>query len=543
MKLRPLLLASCLALGCAQPVRFADRAILWRDPDEGPTPFFKRHNPSINWSGARDAIFLPADHFFGADYFHEADNVNALDELPDSSWWQDRRRDPAAPAARPRALTDEIVNGAFHPEDQPVPPFTIVNGKPIGATPGFIVEDSRHQRYAFKLDPKGRKGFVTSTELVASRLGWAAGYLVPGETLLDVRRDQLEVSPNAHAKGPLGKRVPFTRGDLDAMLSRCADNADGSYRAIASVWIPGRSVGWFHYFGRDRRDLNDRILHEDRRDLRGFGVWAAWVNDIDVFDNNTLDSYVGEPDRGHILHYQQDVGGSFGNFAAAPAAYWMSEEIALSPVRIIGSFLTLGALPRRWDGQRWRDRVEALDARWPELGPFEAERFEPRAWRPMLDNPAFVRQTKRDRYWGAKLVLAVSAPELRAAVGTGRYSTGTSERLFDVLWRRREKIGRAYLSEVAPLDYFRVRADRLCFDDLWVDQGFGGDGGTTYVARERGAGQVVVDHRCVTLPPSGGYQVIELRVIRPGERKPGPAVRVHLVEDAGQPRRIVGIER
>ena len=52
------------------------------------------------WPGAQNAIFRPAERFFTADYGLEAVNVNALDEVPDSSWFADPRRDPADPSRR-----------------------------------------------------------------------------------------------------------------------------------------------------------------------------------------------------------------------------------------------------------------------------------------------------------------------------------------------------------------------------------------------------------------------------------------------------------
>src|SRR5436309_521869 len=79
------------------------------------------------------------------------------------------------------------------------------------------------------------------------------------------------------------------------------------------------------------------------------------------------------------------------------------------------------ARPGPWDGARRLVERDRLAAAWPELGPFEAERFDPRDWHPALDNPAFVRQTARDRYWGAKRVISVGAGELRAAISAGQY--------------------------------------------------------------------------------------------------------------------------
>ena len=111
-----------------------------------------------------------------------------------------------------------------------------------------------------------------------------------------------------------------------------------------------------------------------------------------------------------------------------------------------------------------------------------------------------------------------------------------------MLWQRREKIARAFFADVAPLDHFQLRAEQLCFEDLWISAGLGGEAETRYQARVGRAAPAVDGSRCLTLPLSNGYHVVELRAQRLGERRFGPAVRVHLVDNAGT-RHIVGVQR
>ncbi|HZS40587.1 MAG TPA: hypothetical protein VFF06_27330, partial [Polyangia bacterium] len=166
--------------------------------------------------------------------------------------------------------------------------------------------------------------------------------------------------------------------------------------------------------------------------------------------------------------------------------------------------------------------------------------FEPRSWHPVLDNPAFQRQTARDRYWGMKRILAFTPEELRAAIAEGRYRPEAAERLYEILIARREKMARTFLADLPALDHFRLDADRLCFDDLWLDAGLGGDHATAYSMT--GDGVTASPHRCAQLAPFDGYRIVALRVRRPGERKFSRAVNVHLMEESGR-RRIIGIER
>ena len=540
-----------LLAACAHPVRFADREILWRDRDDLPIAMPPEHPyPSSGrlFPGANNAIFRPADRMLTVDYGLESVNVNAVDDVPDSSFFDDPRRDPAHPAAPPRALTaDEMLRGA-RVEEPARPPFAIVSALEGGSAAGFVVEDALGRRFALKLDPEGHPGLVTGTDAVATRLAWASGWRVPANDILDVARAELHVRPGATMPNRWGQREPLDEGDVDALLWHAARREDGRYRAVASRWVGGHILGFMAWKGRDRHDPNDRYDHENRRDLRGFGVWASWVNDLDVIENNTLDSYVGERGRGHVVHYQLDVGGSFGNFSATTALYWMGDEGYFHAGRIVGALVTLGLVPFRWEDPRWQRRRRALVEEYPEFGGFAAEHFDPRRWHPIVPVPPFVRMTRRDRYWGAKRIAAFSRDELAAAVAAGHYRPAAADYLTETLWRRRLRIALDAFGETSPLDHFAVGDGRLCFTDWWVRAGLGGDADTLYRARSDGRelattrGAAGDGGVCLPLPPGDGYRVVELSARRPGERRFGPRVAVHLVSRAGRDR-VVGVVR
>ncbi len=545
MKPSLLVLPVAMTLGCAGQLHFADRAILWHDPDDAPVPApHKRKDLEIAWEGMRDALFRPAQRFFSADYLTEARNVNALDEVPDSSWFVDRRRDPTAPDDQPRwhHLAPEVVERGAAVEPGPVLPLTVLKEKTEGSASGLVVTDAHGVKFQLKFDPPGYPGLVSSVEVVVTRLAWAAGWNVPGDTLIEFGRQDMQLAPDAWTLDRFGHHRQLTAGALDDVINHVA--VDGRVHAVASRWIEGELLGWFSYLGRDKHDENDRVDHQYRRDLRGFGVWAAWVDDVDTYENNTLDAYVGAPGRGHVVHYQQGVGASFGRFAGLPIEYWMGQQPYFTPSNVLLSLVTLGFLPRPWEDSRLkRARARAL-VEWPQLGFYEAAHFDPRHWQPLAQNPGFVRQTRRDRYWGAKQVVAFNEEEIRAAIRAGHFPPLAAEHLFDVLWRRRERIARAFFTDVAPLDHFRLEDERLCFEDLWVTAGLGDEPGTAYEARERAtpARPLALQHGCVVVPRGAGYRVVELRVYRPAQRHFGPPVAVHLVERDGV-RHIVGIER
>jgi hypothetical protein len=519
--------------GCAPPMRFADRAILWKDPDDRPIPQPKPRDPPYHWVAIRDAAFDPLDQILALDYTAEAANVNAVDETPDSTWWTDRQRLPGQ--ARPRAFGEqEMHRGAFAERPLPLLPLTITKGKDKGGNLGFIVKDAIGRQFAIKMDPPGYVSLDTSTEVVVSRLAWAGGWNVPAESIVDLHLGDLQLSPKATHTDADGNKLPLDAERFRKLMARAPMNADGTIRALASLWIEGVVVGPYTYIGRRRDDPNDRVAHEDRRDLRGYGVFSAWVNNVDTTEANTLDSYVGDKGRGHLIHWQQDVGGSFGSRAAEPMFYWMGADTYFSTGRMLASLLSFGIANRAWEGEDVRARRARTLALYPELGWYDDVAFQPRDWHPIFDNPAFERATARDRYWGAKRILQLDEPALRAAIAEGRYRSAAAERLFQILWKRREKILRAYLRDVPPLDYFRVDKGALCWDDLWIVAGFGDERSADYSANgavlERGGA------RCAAV--GDGYRVLSLRVRRNGERQFSRDVRVHLVD-----RRIVGVER
>lgn len=543
-------LVSLLVAGCAGPQpRFADRAVLWHDPDDAPVPMPpERLDPGSMhlWAGANNAIFRPADRVFSADYGLESVNVNALDDVPDSSWFADPRRDPVDPSRPPRALPADVMERGAVSDVPPRPPFRIVRALTGGSAAGFAVIDALGRKYALKLDPEDHLGLVTSTDAVCTRLAWASGWRVPADEVLDVNRADLIVPPDAKMMNSWGREVRLDTGDVDAMLWHAARNRDGSYRAVASRWVPGHVLGPFAWKGRDIHDANDRYDHENRRDLRGFGTWAAWVDDVDTMENNTMDSYVGAPDRGHVQHYQLDLGGSFGAFNNQPKLYWMGDQSYFQFDRVVASLGDLGLVPHRWENRRWQRRRNQLVEQYPEFGGFTDEHFDPRKWRPITDVPPFVRATERDRYWGARRVAAFSRDELRGAVNAGRYRPEAGDYLVEVLWRRRDAVARDGFSRVAPLDHFQVAGGRLCFTDWWVRAGLGGGDATDYRARENDSVIGVVHGSdgngasCVALPHGSGYRVIELAAQRPGERHFGPTVAVHLTGD-GAGAHVIGV--
>jgi len=537
--------------GCAPPsVRFVDRGILWDERDAQPIPQPRTRAFYSDWVGLRDAIFLPADRALGLDYGAESENPNALDEVGDSTWFRDPRRVVDADGRvwwRPLGGA-RVEEGPMAGYAHPTPPFVVTKGKTYGLNAGFQVRDATGQKWLFKFDHAGLVGLDTSTEAVAARIVWSLGWNVPAVEICDLSAEELRLSPTASMTDPVGDEVAMDGAALAAILARVPRLPDGRMRALASRWIAGHNVGPAPFFGRRDDDPNDRVPHEARRDLRGLQPVYALINNTDALETNTLDMYVGRPGEGHVVHYQQDVGGSFGARATGPQTYWMGRTIYLDPLEMVESILTLGLLRRSWQGAELKTARAVALARWPEIGFFDVEHFDPKEWTPVLHNPAFVRRTRRDTYWGAKRVALLEDDELDGAVRAGRYRPEAAAYLSSVLKGRRERIARTYFAETPPLESFAFRGRALCFEDWWLKRGLGGAAATRYLATGAVRGPVVDEGdgftRCAPLTDGRGYRVASIAVARAGDRAPGRAVRVHFVDDGVVGgRRLIGIER
>jgi len=90
----------------------------------------------------------------------EAANTNALDEVPDSTWFTNRH-------ARRRLSAEALAQGpnTGHPPSA-TGPLVVLSGKSLGMTPGFVMRDAKGDRYVVKFDPPDYPDLATGAELV-----------------------------------------------------------------------------------------------------------------------------------------------------------------------------------------------------------------------------------------------------------------------------------------------------------------------------------------------------------------------------------------
>jgi hypothetical protein len=451
---------TCLAL--AAPVssllgaskKFYDDDPLAREPEtqdaSGATPY----EIDLFWDLSSNLFARPGDRRLDV----RAQNVNTIDEVPDSGWFTNRI------LARPLGA-EEIARGPLTGDGPAEGRWVVTRQKTSGEAPGFVARDARGETWFVSFDARGYPEAATGAILVANKIFWALGYWQVENHLTAIRPEQVTIAEGTRFRPPSGRRRPMHEGDIDRVFARAHRGADGSYRAIAARLLPGKVLEGFQYHGTRPDDPNDIVPHEHRRELRALKVFGAWTNLVDMKAGNTLDTVVDENGRGVIRHYLQDVGSTFGTGATGPREWSEGWEYLYEGRPLIARLGTLGLWLQPWQTARYRE----FDA----IGRFEGEAFDPRAWKPRVPTAAFLHARADDEFWAARRVLAFSDDLIRAAVRSGAYSDpSAAEHLSTVLMARRDKIGRAFLVPINPLVDFSLSADGvLAFTNAAVQAG------------------------------------------------------------------------
>jgi len=394
-----------------------------------------------------------------------AQNVNTIDEVPDSSWFTNRI------GARTMS-TEELLRG---PVQGPAPDpssWTIVREKSSGDAPGFTARDARGETYFVSFDAPPNPDGATGAVVIATKIFWALGYNQVEYFLTDLRREALTIADTATHPRPSGRRAPLTLDDVGEVLDRAHRRRDGSYRAAAGRLLPGKILGGFRYQGTRPDDPNDVVPHEHRRELRALRVFGAWTNLTDMKAGNSLDTMVTEGGRGIIRHYLQDVGSTFGVGANGPHDWNEGWEHVYDGPPALRRLWSFGFALSPWQTAA----MESHDA----VGRFEGDAFDPDTWKPRTPTAAYVEMRDDDAFWAARRVMAFSDELIRAVVRTGEFADKEAERyLADVLIKRRDKIGRTYLTRLNPI----------------VDPALDASGALTF-------GNAAVDHRLAEAPAS-----------------------------------------
>jgi hypothetical protein len=384
-----------------------------------------------------------------------ARNVNSIDEVPDSSWFTNRI------LARPLSI-EEVVTG---PQSGPGPApgrMTLVRPKSSGVTPGFVLRDSAGVTWFVQFDAPGHNEAASGASMVANKIFHALGYWQAENYLAEVRPEDIVIGDSATVRLLSGKRRPYRRGDLDAVFARAAKQPNGAYRMLASRALSGRPIGGFRYVGTRPDDPNDIVPHEHRRELRALQVFGGWTNLVDMKAGNTLDMVVPDDGKSIVRHYLQDVGSTFGTGALGPHDWDEGYEYLIEGGPLWRRLASVGFYRQPWQSIPYEE--------FPSIGRFEGDRFDPAAWKPRVPTAAILRVRADDQFWAARRVMAFSDEMIRAIVKTGGYTDPAAERhLAETLIKRRDQIGRVFLTAINPIVSPSIDGTTLTFANAAVD--------------------------------------------------------------------------
>lgn len=313
----------------------------------------------------------------------EAANVDEAGRVPTSSFYVDRDVSRLTP--------EEIERGPCRRLDVPTP-ITIRKVKEHPVKPGFFGVDAEGRKYLFKFDPPGYPELCTGAEAVATRLLWACGYRVPAN------------------------RICLVEGTGDARF-------DGR-RALASEFIEGEILGPWLF-----RDAYRR------REMRALKVVAAWINNTDTCDHNTLVVWRD----GRAWYYLLDFDNSLGAHTYGPKKPWHGWRYKWDVEEQLLALGTLGLSLVR--PVPYRPPAPVVS---PAVGRFDA-RVDPRRFKNAFPNYAFREMRRSDAVWMARKLAQFTPEQIRAAVRAGRYSNKRDEDyLVKTLLERRDAICRIY---------------------------------------------------------------------------------------------------
>jgi len=449
-----LVLASLASPVGAQQPKFYDDDPIAREPNTLDASGALDRDINLMYDLARNLFAVPRNPTLV-----RAQNINSIDEVPDSEWFTNRI------LARPLSI-EEAVKGPDTSQGPAPGKLMVTRAKRSGVTPGFTVKDSSGETWFLQFDAPGQSEAASGATVVATKLFHALGYFQSENYISYLDPSQLEIDAKAKVDTPSGRVRAMKMADINKVLSQADKRPDGTYRMLASRGIPGRIIGGFKYAGTRKDDPNDIVSHEHRRELRALKVFGAWTNLVDMKAGNTLDTVLTQNGRGIIRHYLQDVGSTFGTGALAPREWDEGYEYIFEGDKTKKRLYTLGFYLQPWQTIPYTE--------YESIGRFEGDYFKPEEWKSRVPAAAVLNARADDNFWAARRVMAFSDEMIRSIVKAGQYSDPAAEKhLADVLIKRRDKIGQAYLPAVNPLVNFRLdESGALTFENAAVSAGF-----------------------------------------------------------------------
>ena len=545
--IRTLLLATTVALSaCATgPPKF-DGEVIWRVNDFHPIEMPEPREAPRYWQAIDASVLRPVSRALHMEPTVAAQNVNAWGHVPNSSWYTNRMslasltparvaRGPCTKASMPRDSEwriEEVVDEEKRPEVR------------VAAT----AADGTEGTYRVSVDGRRQPQRATAADAIASRIYWAAGFETPCMRVRYIDPDRLVPGDGV------------AREDLRAFLDHAFRRADGRIRVLVSRQLPGVPLGPFEFEGTRADDPNDVIPHQNRRELRGSRLVAAWINHFDVRERTTFTSFIRDDDTslGYVQHFFQDFDDALGSLGpTAGVSRRFGFTYYFDPGQILADLFTLGLIHRPWYDVRLSEEA-------PIFGYFSAEPFDPTGWVPGFPNLAFRRMDDRDAFWATNIISRFSEAHIRRLVDVAKFTRAdNADYLHRVLVARRDAIVETYFTRMSPMVEPTVEAGSFCVADAWVARGFGTAKRATYQLRRTNPGnRADVEWRtlavepgengriCVPVPPPskrfrrGTDLVVQMRVRREGQAGYARPARFYLrPTENGRTYEVVGILR
>lgn len=510
--------------GCGgyRPARFAERPPVWDVGDDKPIALPKKrvvHEPI--WF-ADVYLRRPLMDALEAERIPDAGDVNALDEVPRSSWF-DPRELPSAIFKRP---------GSPGP---PKPPLVVLAERATAGGTAFRVLDARGIAYELGVDPADRPGMKTAAAAIASRLVWALGYRCPEVHVTDLRLDDFVFDERAQRRD--GSRI-----DVEAALrSGPPPSATGRFRVSAALWPVGIEVGPAPIASTREDDPNDLVPHRDRRSLRALHVLGSWLNFRRIGPHTIADVYVGPPDEGHLQHFIVGLDAALG---AADVVREGDPEPAIPTLSPLESLFTLGL------ARSPRPAVTQTD--WPAIGEFSPD-VDPSTFAPPDPYEPIERILPADGYWAAKRIARLPRRLIAQAVRAAKIENpAAAAYLVETLEARKKVIVAHWYEKVSPLEVEGIRGGDLLIGDRAIADGIARAETSAYSIEffdEEGSRVAKTQKwqasgRRFRLPISPSARSIDYLVVRIVAKREGRssprAFEVHLVQRDGKAK-VVGV--
>ncbi len=541
--------ASCAGhLPIPGPTRFAERPPVWRVADRADISRPAKRTYYKGTHAFDNQAVYEVTRALSVPRANRAGDTNALDQVPDSTWFTNRiGRHPLSP--------EQIRRGPDSGHDpMDYKPWTVVSTKVGGAETGFFIRDRAGVRYVLKFDTPGFPENETGAHLIVQRILWAAGYNVPDDRLVHFSPGELVVDRDSEVADEFGNRRRLSQREVDARLAGVDREKGRPIRALASRFVDGIPVGGFPDHGTRADDPNDRVPHEQLRELRGLQPLAAWLRHADIKEGNTIDAWTADPGRPgvhYLVHYFIDFGKALGNSTLLDRDPKSSYGYGFDWGKSAADLFSLGMRRRQWDC--------LVLPRLRGVGAFDSEHYDPGRYRPAIPFRPFEDMDRSDGFWGAELIMRFTEADLRAAVDTAQFSDpAAADYVLRTLVARQRKTARYWFARTTPAARFALAptagGDRLCFRDEMERYRLAPGEGARYRVRayDFAGHPIAIDSKVsrggdpgawCTAPVKRpgdhhGYTIFAVtKMTRDGEL---PPVLVHV---AGRSPRVVGIER